>query len=52
MTFRMLRGAQEIKNTIDVAARIKFVLFLLFIFLRAVCWLFVVTRLSEVLIFL
>ena len=35
MTFRMLRGAQEMKNTIDVVPRIKLVFFLLFIFLKA-----------------
>ena len=37
MMVRMFRGAQEIKNMIDVVPRIKLVFFLLFIFVMAVC---------------
>ena len=51
MTLRMLRGAQETKNTIDIVVRIKFVLFLLFIFLRAECCV-AVMFVSAILIFL
>ena len=51
ITLRMLRGAQETKNTMDIVVRMQLVLFLLFIFLRAVCWL-ALTFLSEVLILL